>query len=60
MQDAFGVDICNPIDDLLDDDLDPFLVDLVILACYEFLQILLVVIEDYLQGLLLRFVEDLE
>lgn len=60
MQDAFRVDIRNPVYNLLDDDLYPLLVDLVIFAGYELLQVLLVVIEDYLQGLLLGLVKDLK
>ena len=60
MQDALGVDIRNPIDDLLDDDLNPLLIDLVLLVGDELLQVLLVVVKHDLQGLLLRLVEDLE
>lgn len=60
MQDAFWVDIGHPVQYLLDDYFNPFLVDFVILARDELLQILLVVIKDYLQGLLLRLVEYLE
>ena len=60
MQDALGVDIRNPIDDLLDDDLNPLLIDLVLLVGDELLQVLLVVVKHDLQGLLLGLVEDLE
>lgn len=60
MQDAFWVDIGHPVQYLLDDYFNPFLVDFVILARDELLQILLVVIKDYLQGLLLRLVEYLQ
>lgn len=60
MQDALGVDIGNPIDDLLDDDLNPLLIDLVLLVGDELLQVLLVVVKHDLQGLLLGLVKDLE
>lgn len=60
MQDPFRVDISHPVQYLLDDYFNPFLVDFVILARDELLQILLVVIKDYLQGLLLGLVEYLE
>ena len=60
VQDALGVDIGNPIDDLLDDDLNPLLIDLVLLVGDELLQVLLVVVKHDLQGLLLGLVEDLE
>lgn len=60
MQDAFGVYIGHPIQYLLDDYLNPFLIDFVILTRDELLQILLVVIKDYLECLLLGLVENLE
>jgi hypothetical protein len=60
VQDAFGVDICHSVDDLLDDHLDPFLIGLVLLAGDKFFQVLLVVIENDLQGLFLGLVENLQ
>lgn len=58
MQDTLRVDIANPIDYLLDNHLDLFLIDLVLFAGYELLEVLLVVFEDYLEGLLFGFVDD--
>lgn len=60
MQYAFGVDIGDSVDDLLDDNFDAFFIGLVLFAGDEFLEVLLVVVEDDLQGLLFGFVEDLE
>lgn len=60
MQDAFRVDISHPIQYLLDDYFNPFLIDFVILAGDELLQILLVVIKNDLKGLLLGLVKYLK
>lgn len=60
MQYAFGVDIGDSVDDLLDDNFDAFLIGFVLFAGDEFLEVLLVVVEDDLQGLLFGFVENLE
>ena len=58
MQDTLRVDIANSIDYLLDNHLDLFLIDLVLFTGYELLEVLLVVFEDYLEGLLFGFVDD--
>lgn len=50
----------NAIEYLLDDYLDLFLIDLVVLAGDELLEVLLVVVEHYLQHLLLGLVDHLE
>ena len=57
---AFGVYVCDSVDDLLDDNFDAFFIGFVLFAGDEFLEVLLIVVEDDLEGLFFGFVEDLE
>jgi len=52
--------VCHSVDDLLDDNFDAFFIGFVLFAGDEFLEVLLVVVKDDLEGLFFGLVEDLE
>lgn len=60
MEYFLGVDECDSVEDLLDDCFHLLLINFVVLAGDELLQVLLVVVEHYFQHLLLGLVDDLE
>lgn len=60
MEYLLGVDEGNPIEYLLDDYFDLFFVDFVVLAGDELLEVLLVVVEHYLEHLLLGLIDDVK
>lgn len=60
MEYFLGVDEGYSVEDLLDDCFHLFLIDFVVLAGDELLEVLLVVVEHYFQHLLLGLVDHLE
>lgn len=60
MEYFLGVDECDSVEDLLDDCFHLLLINFVVLAGDELLQVLLIVVEHYFQHLLLGLVDDLE
>ena len=59
MENSFRVDVCNPIQYFFDNHLDLFLIHFVVLTSEELLQIVIIVIKDYFEQLLFRFVDNL-
>lgn len=49
MKDPFGVNVCNSTEYFFDDDLNFILIDLVIFACEKLLQVVIVIIKNYLE-----------
>lgn len=60
MEHFLGVDEGDSVEDLLDHYSNLLLIDLVVLAGDELLEVLLVVVEHYFEQLLLRLVDDLQ
>ena len=60
MEYFLGVNECDSIENLFDDYFHFLLIDFIVLAGDELLEVLLVVVEHYFQHLLLRFVDHLQ
>lgn len=59
MENSFGVNVCNSVQNLFDYDFDLFFIDFVIFTSQKLLEVIVVEIEYYFEQLLLRFVYHL-
>jgi hypothetical protein len=57
MQDSFGMNISNPIQNFLEDDFYSFLIDFIFLTVDKLLEIVVVVVKDDFEQLLLGLIE---
>ena len=60
MEDAFGVDVGDSVEDLFEDDFDLFLVYFVVFLGDVLFEVEVVEVEDYFEGEFFGFVHDVE